>query len=267
MAVPPEGEISVSSLFGKMETGNPAFQAVSGTIFDDWARTDRRVATMTVTGTAYKALALLAVLTVCAAVSWTQMENGAISGGLLIGSALVGFVIALLTCFNPTWAPYTSPVYAACQGFFLGAISNVYEQNYGNGIAFQAVGLTFATMFVMLFLYASRIVRVTDGLARAIIAATGAVALVYLVSIVLRLFGVAVPFIHGAGPIGIAFSVFVVGLAAFNLLLDFDFIERQSARGAPKTMEWYGAFGLMVTLIWLYLEILRLLAKLQSDRR
>ncbi|MEO6810935.1 MAG: Bax inhibitor-1/YccA family protein, partial [Isosphaeraceae bacterium] len=145
-------------------------------------------------------------------------------------------------------------------------ISNLFNQRYP-GIATQAVGLTFGVLFVMLFLYGSRIIKVTQKLVVGIVAATGAVALLYIVTMVLSLFHIQVPFIFGAGPIGIGFSLFVVGLAAFNLLLDFDVIERGAATGAPKYMEWYGAFGLMVTLIWLYLEILRLLAKLQSRDR
>ena len=134
------------------------------------------------------------------------------------------------------------------------------------GIVFQAVALTGGTLFCMLFAYTTGLIKVTDRLRAGIVAATGAIALVYLVSIGLSFFGMSVPFIHGATPIGIGFSLFVVGLAAFNLLLDFDFIEQGARNDAPKYMEWYGAFGLMVTLVWLYLEILRLLRKLQ-DRR
>ena len=153
------------------------------------------------------------------------------------------------------------------EGLFLGAISNVINQRYpGKNLASQAVLLTAATLIMMLILYGTRIIRVTQKLTAGIVAATGAVMLVYLASMVLSLFHVTVPVIHSATPLGIAFSVFVVGLAAFNLLLDFDFIERGSSRGMPKAMEWYGAFGLLVTLIWLYLEIVRLLSKLQ-DRR
>ncbi len=254
------------SILGNMKTGNPAFTAVPGTVFQDWAAVDRRSTTMTVTGTATKALALLAVLAACAAVAWTQADKAMISRGMVGGAVIGGLVFAFATIFKPTWAPYTAPLYAACQGFFLGAVSNIINQQFP-GIAIQAVGLTFGVMFLMLTIYATRIIRVTDQLTRAIVAATGAIALLYLVTMALGFFGIRVPFIFGAGPIGIAFSLFVVGLAAFNLLLDFDFIERQAAYGAPKRMEWYGAFGLMVTLIWLYLEILRLLMKLQSDRR
>ncbi len=247
-----------------MKTGNPAF-TMAGDVFQDWAYADRRASTMTVAGTAYKALGLLIILTVTAAISWTQVNNATLSGGLMMGALIGGLILGFATVFKPTWAPITAPLYAACEGFFLGALSNLFNQRYP-GIATQAVSLTFATLFVMLLIYGTRLIRVTDGLIRAVVAATGAIALVYLVTIVLGFFGVSVPFIFGSGPIGIAFSLFVVGLAAFNLLLDFDFIENQSRAGAPKHLEWYGAFGLMVTLIWLYLEILRLLAKLQ-DRR
>ena len=259
----------MSRAFGQMKTGNPAFAALSGgsagTVFEDWARTDARPTTMTVTGTSVKALILLAIAVATAAVAWTQMGQQSVSGAVLIGSLIGGTILAFATMFKPTWAPVTAPLYAACEGFFLGAISNVLNSRFP-GIAAQAVAMTFGVTFLMLFLYTSRTIRVTPRLTKGIIAATGAIFLVYMVSFVLQFFGIQVPYIHGAGPIGIAFSVFVVGLAAFNLLLDFDFIEAQSDRGAPKTMEWYGAFALMVTLVWLYLEVLRLLAKLQSNR-
>lgn len=251
----------MSSLPAK--TGNPAF---SGTIYDDWARADLRGQAMTVQGTALKALVLLAILTATASVSWTQAGRGELNVMLVIGSGIAGFVLALATIMRKTWAPITAPLYAACQGLFLGAISNLFNQRYP-GIATQAVGLTFGVLFIMLFLYGTRIIKVTDKLVMGIVAATGAVALLYLVTLILGFFHIQVPFIFGAGPIGIGFSLFVVGLAAFNLLLDFDVIERGAATSAPKFMEWYGAFGLMVTLIWLYLEILRLLAKLQSRDR
>lgn len=245
-----------------MRTSNPAF---SDTIYADWAAVDQRGTVMTVQGTVLKTLVLLIILMATATWSWTQAGVGAISMPLLFGSAIVGFVVAMITIFRPTVSPYTGPLYAAAEGVFLGAISNLLNQRYP-GIASQAVGLTFATLFCMLLVYGTGLVRVTDRLRTGIVAATGAVALVYIVSMLLRLFGMQVPYIHDAGPIGIAFSLFVVGLAAFNLLLDFDFIEQGARVGAAKYLEWYGAFGLMVTLIWLYLEILHLLRKIQ-DRR
>jgi uncharacterized YccA/Bax inhibitor family protein len=199
-------------------------------------------------------------------VAWSQVNNQTLSQGMLIGALIGGLVLAFATIFKPTWAPYTGPLYAACQGFFLGAVTNIVNQFYP-GIAVQAVSLTFGVTFLMLFLYGTRIIRVTDKLAAGIAAATGAIFLVYLATWVLGFFGVRVPYIHESGMIGIGFSVFVVGLAAFNLLLDFAFVERGAYQGAPKYMEWYAAFGLMVTLIWLYMEILRLLMKLQDYQR
>lgn len=243
---------------------NPAF--ASGAFANyDWAGT--RSTTMTVAGTVGKTSLLLAILSATAIWSWTQAGNNNINPILLFGSAIGGFVIAMVTIFRPTLAPYTAPFYAALEGIFLGALSNVIDRRYpGTGIAMQAVSLTFGTLAVMLMLYVTRVIRVTQRLAMGIVAATGALALVYFVSFILMLFHVQVPFLYGSSPISIGFSLLVVGLAAFNLLLDFDFIERGVQSGAPKAMEWYGAFGLMVTLIWLYLEILRLLRKFQ-DRR
>jgi uncharacterized YccA/Bax inhibitor family protein len=246
----------------KTTSSNPAF-ARDVFAHMDWAGT--RATSMTVTGTVGKTALLLAILSAVAGITWTQAANHTLNPYVLFGSAIGGMILAFVTIFKPTVAPYTSPFYAALEGAFLGAISSLIEKRYP-GIAMQAVGLTFATLAMMLFLYGTRIIRVTQRLAMGIVAATGAIALLYLVSFVLMFFGVAVPFIHGSSLLGIGFSLFVVGLAAFNLLLDFDFIERGAASAAPKWMEWYGAFGLMVTLIWLYLEILRLLRKLQ-DRR
>jgi uncharacterized YccA/Bax inhibitor family protein len=183
--------------------------------------------------------------------------------GWILPALLVGLGIAFLTIFKPRLARFTGPVYALVEGLLLGAISHVYNLAYG-GIVVQAVGLTLAVFGLMLFLYATRVIKVTDKLRMGIVAATGAVFLVYMVSLVLRLFGADVPFIHDASPIGILISLAVVVIAALNLVLDFDFIEQGAAKGAPKYMEWYGAFGLLVTLVWLYLELLRLMSKLRS---
>jgi uncharacterized YccA/Bax inhibitor family protein len=181
----------------------------------------------------------------------------------LLGSLLVGLGLAVLTIFRPRSARITAPLYAAAEGLLLGAISHLYEVEF-KGIVLQAVGLTIGVFVLMLFLYATRVIKVTDKLRMGIVAATGAVMLVYVVSLVANLFGANVPLIHDAGPVGILFSLVVVGIASFNLLLDFDFVEKGVAAGAPRYMEWYAAFGLMVTLIWLYLELLRLLSKLRS---
>jgi uncharacterized YccA/Bax inhibitor family protein len=175
-------------------------------------------------------------------------------------------VTALVIVFKKVWAPFLTPVYAVCQGLALGGISAFYEAQFP-GIVINAVALTFGTLGVLLLAYKSGLVRATENFKLGLFAATGAIALIYLVSFVLRLFGKNIPYIHDSGLIGIGFSLFVVVIAALNLVLDFDFIEKGSAVGAPKYMEWVGAFGLLVTLIWLYLEFLRLLAKLQSRKR
>jgi uncharacterized YccA/Bax inhibitor family protein len=179
----------------------------------------------------------------------------------MTGGLIGGFVIALVTIFKKEWSPVTAPVYALLEGLVLGGISAIFERSYP-GVAIQAVGLTFGTLFVLLLAYKSGIVRATQGFKIGVIAATGGIAVFYLVEMVLNFFfHFQVPAINGSGPWGIVFSLFVVIIAALNLVLDFDLIESGVRMGAPKYMEWYGAFGLMVTLIWLYLEILRLLAK------
>ncbi len=179
--------------------------------------------------------------------------------------ALLGAVgMAFLTIFKPKLARVTGVIYAVLEGLVIGAISSLYDAQY-NGIVFSAVAVTIGVFVVMLGLYASGAIKVTNRLRMGIIGATLGVALVYLVSIVLSLFGVHVPMIHDSGPVGIIFSLVVVAIAAFNLLLDFDLIERGVAMRAPRYMEWYAAFGLILTLVWLYLEILRLLAKLRNN--
>ncbi len=220
-------------------------------------------------GGVVSASAVLLVLVVAAgAFGWSATEvsaDGAVADipGWFFLALLGGLGIAVLTIFKPKLARFTAPLYALVEGLVLGAISHVYEGRF-DGIVLQAVGLTVGVFALLLFLYATRVIKVTENLRMGIVAATGAVALVYLVSIVLRLFGVDVPLIHDAGPVGILFSLVVVVIAALNLVLDFDFIERGAEAGAPKYMEWYAAFGLLVTLVWLYLELLRLLSKLRE---
>ena len=170
---------------------------------------------------------------------------------------------APLVPIKPTISPYTAPLYAVAEGLALGAISGLMNQIYPE-IAIQAVCLTLGTLFTMCLVYSNGWIKVTDRLRTGLMAAMGGIFFIYLASFILRFFGVDIPYIHGNGPIGIGFSLVVVGVAAFCLLLDFDFITKGAQYGAPKYMEWYGALGLMVTLVWLYLEILRLLSKIQS---
>ena len=221
---------------------------------------------MTLQGTINKTGLLLVCVVGTAAWTWNIFMHAgnaqAVMPYLLIGG-IGGFIFALVTIFKKTWAPVTAPIYALLEGLVLGSISARFEVRY-HGIAIQAVSLTFGTMFALLLAYRSGLIPVTQNFRLGIIAATGGIALFYLAQIVLGFFGIHFTAVNGSGPIGIAFSVFVVIIAALNLVLDFDFIENAVTAGAPKYMEWYGAFGLMVTLIWLYLEILRLLAKLRS---
>ncbi len=253
-----------------MNSSNPAFSQDMFAGYDQvYGAPKTRSTVTTVQGTVGKTFLLLAILSFTALWSWNAVAGGTFSYPLLGISAIGGFIVAMITIFRPSSAPITAPLYAALEGIFLGAISQVIEMRYSvrfPGIALQAVMLTCGTMFVMLFAYQTRLIRVTEKLQAGIIAATGALALFYLVTNLLLLFHVQMPLVFSSSSMGIGFSVLVIGLAAFNLLMDFDFIEKAAYAGAPKYMEWYGAFGLMVTLVWLYLEILRLLSKL-ADRR
>ncbi len=221
---------------------------------------------MTLDGVILRSATLFPILLVTAWLGWQSVDRTELEarppGWLLVG-VLAGLGIAVLTIFRPKTSPYTAPAYAAVEGLVVGAISSLYDFRF-EGIVLQAVMLTGAVFALMLGLYATRLVRVTDRMRRVVVVATLAVLAVYLISLVVNLFGADVPMIHDNGPVGILFSLAVVGIASFNLLLDFDLIEQGVAAGAPKWMEWYAAFALLVTLVWLYLELLRLLAKLRS---
>jgi uncharacterized YccA/Bax inhibitor family protein len=219
---------------------------------------------MTVQGTVNKTGVLLICAMATAAWSWNRLLDAPTEvAPLVFGGAIGGLIFALVTIFKKSWAPVTAPIYALLEGLVLGGISVVVNLRYP-GIAIQAVSLTFGTLLALLIAYRSGVIRVTDKFRLGVVAATGGIALFYLLSMMLGFFGVHFNSIFGSGLIGIGFSVVVVIVAALNLVLDFDFIETGARAGAPKYMEWYAAFGLMVTLIWLYMEILRLLAKLRS---
>lgn len=222
--------------------------------------------TMTIQGTVNKVFLMLLLVVLGAAYTWKQMtmENPALQIYMIAGG-IGGFIAAIVTVFKPAWSPITAPIYSVLQGLFLGGISAMFNAQYP-GIVINAVALTFGTLFALLFAYKSGLIKATENFRLGVVAATGGIAITYLISFVLGFFGVNVGFIHSNGPAGIIFSLVVVVVAALNLVLDFDFIEKGSERGAPKFMEWYGAFGLMVTLIWLYIEFLRLLSKLSSRR-
>jgi uncharacterized YccA/Bax inhibitor family protein len=223
---------------------------------------------MTINGAVTATGVLLVLLLATAVIGWNAVE-AAVPGqaidfpGWIFVPMLAGLGAAIATIMRPAWARITAPLYALTQGIVVGAISRLYEEIF-DGIVFQAAASTVAVLGIMLFLYATRIVKVTDKMRMGIIMATGAIAVVYLIDIVLNLFGANVPYLHDTGTIGILISVAIVVVASMNLLLDFDFVERAAAARAPKQTEWYAAFGLLLTLVWLYLEMLRLLAKLQG---
>jgi uncharacterized YccA/Bax inhibitor family protein len=248
-----------------MRTANPALNAQT---FVGLPPIPRTAEAMTLQGTVNRTAILLGLVVVAAGVTWNMAappSPSALVMPLALGGAIGGFIAAIVTAFKKEWAPVTAPIYAVLEGLFLGAISAIFEMSYP-GIVVQAVGLTFGTLGALLLAYRSGLIKATENFRLGVVAATGGIALMYLASMVLGFFGVRMSFLHDSGPLGVAVSLFVVVVAALNLVLDFDFIENGSAGGAPKFMEWYAAFGLMVTLIWLYLEMLRLLAKLR-DRR
>jgi uncharacterized YccA/Bax inhibitor family protein len=221
---------------------------------------------MTLNGTVNKTGLLLICVVATAAWTWNlflHSQDTSMALGLAMAGGIGGFIVAMVTVFKKTWSPVTAPVYALLEGLVLGGVSAMFEARY-HGIAIQAVSLTFGTLLALLLAYRSGLIPVTENFRLGVVAATGGIAIFYVASLLLGFFGIHFTSIYGAGPIGIAFSVFVVIVASLNLVLDFDFIETGVRVGAPKYMEWYAAFGLMVTLIWLYFEILRLLSKLRD---
>jgi uncharacterized YccA/Bax inhibitor family protein len=248
------------------KTGNPALNTKT---FQNVPVAATAAERMTLAGTSNKTFLLLCIVILSAGWTWSHVRLDTPAGlhqamtacGL---GAIAGFGLAMVVIFKQTWAPRLAPLYAAAEGVTLGVLSMLMQLQYP-GIVIQAVMLTFCVLAAMLLLYSSGTIKVTDHFRMAVISATGGILLIYIATIVLSMFGVHVPYVHQSGTAGILFSLFVVAVAAANLALDFDFIESGVEHGAPKYMEWYGAFGLIVTLVWLYLEILRLLAK--SRRR
>ncbi len=249
-----------------MQTSNPAFTGTTYTV--NGVRAGYGPA-MTISGTVNRAGILLLCVLATACWTWNQFlttGNAASVGGYTMIGAFGGFIAAMVTIFKKEWSPVTAPIYALLEGLFLGSFSAMLEARFP-GIAIESVALTFGTCFCLLLAYRSGLIQPTRRFTMGIVAATGGIAVVYFASILLGFFHVQIPGIFGSGPIGILFSLAVVTVAALNLVLDFSFIEQGAQRGAPKYMEWYSAFGLMVTLIWLYLEITRLLSKFRGERR
>jgi uncharacterized YccA/Bax inhibitor family protein len=244
-----------------MRSSNPALSAKT---FRDLTRTDDGTGTMTLAGTVNKTVILLSLLVFAAMYPWSLAAKG--SSAVIVwtmGGMFGGLIAAMVTIFKKEWAPASAPVYAILEGLFLGGLSAMIEAKFP-GIVIQAVALTFGVLFSLLLAYKSKMIQATENFKLGVAAATGGIFLIYMATFILGFFGLNIPFVHSGGLMGIGFSLFVVVIASLNLVLDFDFIEAGAEQGAPKYMEWYGAFGLMVTLAWLYIEILHLLAKLRG---
>jgi len=243
-----------------LRTGNPVLNA-------DTFQSTHSVASsngMTVVGTAYKTLFLLALAVLSAGVTWPMVMAGDGANAVLwsMSGAIGGLVFALILRFKMHWAPYLAPAYALCQGLFLGALSAVFEARYP-GIALQSIAATGGTLVTLLIAYCTRLIKPSQNFRLVLAAAIGGISIVYLIGFIGSFFKWQIPMIHESGPVGIAFSLFVVVVAALSLVIDFDYIENAAAAGTSKRMEWYGAFALLVTLVWLYIEMLKLLAKLR----
>ncbi len=246
-----------------MKTSNPAFREKT------WSQAGTNVggATMTLNGTAVKAGVLGALLVGSAAWPWHMFftSNAPVSALMpyvLVGT-IGGFIVAMLTIFKQTWAPVTSPIYAVLEGLALGGISAIYEYQYP-GVAIQGIALSFAVLGAFLLAYSTKVVRPSQNFLQGVGMATGGIAIYYVIAMVMSMFGMHAPMMWDSGWLSIGFSLFVVAIASLNLFIDFNFIELNVEQGAPKYMEWYGAFGIMLTMVWLYLEVLRLLSKLRS---
>lgn len=244
-----------------IRSGNPALKGDIFTRHGAIGVTD----TMTVQGTATKTIILLALLTLGAFFTWREFFSGNVQMvmPIAIGGAVVGTILGLVTIFKKTWAPVTAPLYAIAEGLMLGGISATFELRYP-GIVIQAAGLTICVFAALLVAYKSRLIQATENFKLGMAAVMGGIMILYLVMFALSFAGIQFTMLHDSGPISIGFSVVICVVAALNLVMDFDFIESGEAAGAPKYMEWYGAFGLLVTLVWLYIELLRLLSKLNK---
>ena len=243
------------------ESRNPLLKdsALNKTLNRTESGTAAFVERMTVEGAVNKTMMLFGLMFLTAFYAWTNP-----SPILIIGGAIGGLIAVLVGSFKPTTAPIAAPIYALLEGLFVGGISAVYAAQT-NGIVTQAVLLTMGTLVLMLLIYKSGIIPVTQKFKMGVFMATGAIMLAYVMSWILGMFGVSIPYLHEGGMIGIGISVVIIGVAALNLLIDFDSFEKGEMAGAPKYMEWTFAMGLLVTLVWLYIEFLRLLSKLNND--
>ncbi|MCX7407095.1 MAG: Bax inhibitor-1/YccA family protein [Planctomycetales bacterium] len=248
-----------------MRSGNPALNDSTFNSFRDGSYESSNA--MTISGAATKTMILLGLCFGAAAMTWGMVAGQNMQGAVpwMIGGVVAGLIFGLATSFKPTWAPVTAPLYALAEGLFLGGLSAMYEAQF-HGIVFQALLATFGTTFSLLIAYQFGIIKATENFKLGVFAATGGIAMMYLAMMLMSMFGMNVS-IMSMGWLGIGISVVVVIVAAMNLVLDFDYIEQAAQNGAPKYCEWYAAYGLMVTLVWLYVEILRLIAMLAGRSR
>lgn len=249
---------------GLFKGGNPA---VSEKTFEQVRHFEGQA--MTVRGTLNKFGLMFIMLLGGASFTWSMFYQAGPQAVMpwMWGSLIGGFVLSLVIIFKKTWAPYLALGYGLLEGLFLGAVSAFYDFAFAEkypAIIMHAVLLTFGCAAAMYVLYKTGVIKATPVFKKVIIVATAGIAFFYLIAIVLRLFGIAIPFLHDSSPVSIGISLVIVAVAALNLILDFDLMEQGAAQGAPKYFEWYCAFGLMVTIVWLYLEILRLLGKISS---
>ncbi|MDQ6830030.1 MAG: Bax inhibitor-1/YccA family protein [Gemmatimonadota bacterium] len=241
-----------------MARSNPAFRGDIFRTAHAGSATDR----MTVSGTVIKSMVLILLTALSTAWVWSNNRGGDMLQPAMLVGGLGGFIVAMITVFRPQVSPFTAPVYAVLEGIFLGAISALYQARF-HGLPATAVGLTVMVALGMLVAYSVGLLKATETFKRVIVSATIGIGLFYLFSIVLGFFGVHMSVMYDSSPLGIGLSLVITAVAAFNLILDFDMIEQGAKMGAAKYMEWYGGFALLVTLIWLYLEMLRLLSRLQ----
>lgn len=249
------------------KSGNPALseKKFTSTVLDNVVLNEN---SMTVKGTLNKFGFLFLMVLGTSFYSWKEFAGGGNVMPLILTGAIGGLIVAIVISFKKEWAPYLAPLYALLEGLFVGAVSAMYNSAFAEkmpNIIINAVGLTFGVAIAMYLLYSFKVIRATEKFKSVVITATIGIGIFYLLVWVLRMFGYDnMPFLHEGSVMGIVFSLFVVTIASLNLILDFDMIEKGSEMGAPKYMEWYGAFGLMVTIVWLYIEILRLLSKVSS---
>jgi uncharacterized YccA/Bax inhibitor family protein len=247
------------------KSGNPVLNEKAFNTSVDWQQTE----VMTEKGTLNKFGLMMILLFASASFTWKAASEGKDVGAWLIASLIIGFITGLVLTFKKQWGSFLAPIYALAEGIFLGGISSYFNYAFAKtapGLIMQAVLLTFGVVIAMFALYRFGVIKATERFKSVVLVATAGIAIFYALSMILRLFHITMPLIHESTTLGIVFSLVVVGIAALNLILDFDFIEQGSKNGMPKYMEWYGAFGLLVTIVWLYLEILRLLAKF-ADRK